>query len=232
MLVVKEPVIPPPLTSQVRVALVDDHTVFREATRALITLDPTVTVVAEAGNAPDGYSSISREQPDVALIDIRLSETTSLDLIRRLSREYPAIKILVLTAFDYQQYVREMMKAGAKGYLLKEASGADLLKAIHDLHRGDAAFSPRIGATLIELYAHHNDPNLEGQELTAREIEVLDLIQREITNRAVADRLGVSKKTIDTHVSHILLKLGVPDRQQAVQAAISRGLIKSAPFEN
>lgn len=211
----------------VRVALVDDHTVFREATKALLTADSEVAVVAEAADAADGYTSIAREQPDVALIDIRLGESTSLELIRRLSREFPRIKILVLTAFDYQQYVREMMKAGAKGYLLKEASGAELLKAIRDLHHGDAAFSPRIGATLLDLFAHPDpEPAFEGQELTSREIEVLRLVQQGVTNREIAERLGVSKKTVDTHVSHILLKLGVSDRVQAVTTATHKGLLR------
>ncbi len=214
----------------VRVVLVDDHQMFREGTKYLLSQDPAIQVIGEAETVQDALRVIRETNPDIAVVDIRLKgEGSGIDLVKALRKEFPEVKSLALTAFDYDQYVKAMVKAGVRGYLLKDAPGEELLKAIHAVHEGKAALPDLMGARVIDLLAEQpkeNGATLPLRELTARELEILEMIQQGATDRAIADHFSLSVKTVNTHVGHILLKLGEPNRAQAVQKAVELGLLK------
>ncbi len=216
--------------SVVRVVLVDDHQMFREGTKFLLSQDPAIQVIGEAETVQDALRVIGETNPDIAVVDIRLKGGSGIDLVKALRKEFPGVKSLALTAFDYDQYVKAMVKAGVRGYLLKDAPGEELLKAIHAVHEGKAALPDLMGARVIDLLAEQpreNDTALPLRELTARELEILEMIQQGATDRAIADHFDLSVKTVNTHVGHILLKLGEPNRAQAVQKATDLGLLKA-----
>lgn len=213
----------------VRVVLVDDHQMFREGTKYLLTQDPSIQVIGEAETVQEAIAVIAETRPDVAVVDIRLKGGSGIDLVKALRKEHPEVKCLALTAFDYDQYVKAMVKAGARGYLLKDAPGEELLKAIHTVHEGKAALPDLMSARVIDFLA--DQPKEEAstpplRDLTARELEILEMIQQGATDRAIAEHFDLSVKTVNTHVGHILLKLGEPSRAQAVAKAIELGLLK------
>jgi DNA-binding NarL/FixJ family response regulator len=202
---------------------------FREGTKYLLSQDPAIQVVGEAETVQEALSVIGATAPNVAVVDIRLKGGSGIDLVKAIRKEVPEVKCLALTAFDYDQYVKAMIKAGARGYLLKDAPGEELLSAIHTIHAGKAALPNLMGARVIDLLA--DEPKQENaqpplRDLTARELEILEMIQQGATDRAIADHFGLSVKTVNTHVGHILLKLGEENRLQAVEKAKEFGLLK------
>lgn len=215
------------VAEQIRVVLVDDHTMFRDGTRSILSDDPAITVVGEADTVEEGIRVVDQENPDVVVIDVRLKGGSGIDLAKTIRRNHPHVKTLVLTAYDYVQYMRAMVKAGVKGYLLKDSSGTDLVRAIHDVNEGRAALPPELGAKLFDLLADERRPSGSSPvgDLTVRELEILELIQQSSTDREIATRLGLSVKTVNTHVGHILLKLAEPNRTMAVHRAVELGLL-------
>ena len=211
----------------VRVVLVDDHVIFREGTRALLAQDPSIHVVGEAGAVTDALRVIQEAEPDIALVDIKLGSGNGIDLVRAVKRDHPAVKTIVLTAYEHRQYVKAMARAGVRGYLLKDCAGTELVRALHDVHEGRVALATSVGATLIDLMGEPVYPKQQIlDELTIRELEVLEMLEGS-TNRQIAQRLGVSIKTINTHVAHILSKLGEPSRKKAVAKGKTIGLLES-----
>ena len=210
----------------VRVVLVDDHVIFREGTRALLARDPSIHVVGEAGAVTDALRVIREAEPDIALVDIKLGSGNGIDLVRAVKRDHPKVKTIVLTAYEHTQYVRAMARAGVRGYLLKDCAGTELVRALHDVHEGRVALATSVGATLMDLMAEQVYPRQQIDDLTIRELEVLEMLEGS-TNRQIAQRLGVSIKTINTHVAHILSKLGEPSRNKAVAKGRTLGLLES-----
>lgn len=220
------------MTEPIRVLVVDDQALVRGSFRVLVETTPEMIVVGEAGTGTQAIEAVERQHPDVVLMDVRMPEMDGIAATRRIcrSRDGNATRVLILTTFDLDAYVYEALRAGASGFLLKDAPPADLLAAIRVVAAGDALLAPRITRRLIEQFARLPDPvrtrNTALAELTEREREVLGLIARGLSNAEIAERLVVSRATVKTHVGHLLAKLDARDRAQLVIAAYEAGLIK------
>jgi DNA-binding NarL/FixJ family response regulator len=200
----------------IRLLIADDHPVVRNGLSGIFH-PPEFEVVGEAG---DGFEAVSRAlelEPDVVLMDLRMPRMDGVTAIRQLA---PAQRILVLTTFDADTDVLPAIEAGATGYLLKDAPRSELYRAVRAAARGEAVLSPPV-ATRVLRAARSDEP-----ALSAREVEILELVARGTTNREAAQRLFISEATVKTHLIHIYAKLGVPDRASAVAAAYDRGLLQ------
>jgi DNA-binding NarL/FixJ family response regulator len=215
-------VINPELT---HVLIVDDHAPFREGLRALLTSVPEMTVAGEAEDGEDAIRKAAILQPDVILMDIQMPGMNGIEATRLIYQSSPHIGVIVLTMFEDDDSVFAAMRAGARGYLLKGADQAEILRAIHSVTSGEALFGPGIARRLINFFtqlgsqAQHPFP-----ELTEREREVLDLLARGTSNTEIAGALVISQKTVRNHVSNIFNKLQVADRAQAIIRARDAGL--------
>jgi DNA-binding NarL/FixJ family response regulator len=215
---------------QVRIIVADDHEVVRSGFASLLDTQPDLTVV---GTATDGHQAvrISRElQPDVILMDIRMPGMDGIEATRQLASNGPGgPRILVLTTFDLDEYVYDALRAGASGFLLKDITAERLFDAVRVIAAGDALLAPGVTRRLISEFAQRPTakprPILALEELTQREKEVLQLVAEGLSNPEIATRLVVTDETVKTHVSHILNKLGLRDRTQAVVTAYETGLV-------
>jgi len=214
----------------VRIIVADDHEVIRSGFASLLDTQPDFTVV---GTASDGYRAvqISLElQPDVLLMDIRMPGMDGIEATRQLASKGPGgPRILVLTTFDLDEYVYDAIRAGASGFLLKDVTAERLFDAVRVIAAGDALLAPGITRLLITEFAQRPmfkpQPVPSLEELTPRETQVLRLVAEGLSNTEIAARLVVTEETVKTHVSHVLSKLGLRDRTQAVVAAYETGLV-------
>lgn len=209
------------------VLLVDDQAMIRAGLRMVLESEDDIVVVAEASNGAEAVQVGKRERPDVVLMDVRMPEMDGIEATRRLLDAAPDTKVIVVTTFDIDDYVYGALRAGASGFLLKDAPPDDLIDAIRIVAGGDALIAPSITKRLIAEFAERREERpVQGlDELTDRETEVLGLIARGMSNAEIADELFVSETTVKTHVSHILTKLDLRDRVQAVVAAYEAGLV-------
>jgi DNA-binding NarL/FixJ family response regulator len=214
----------------IRVLVADDQTLVRAGFRAILEVQDDLEVVGEAEDG-EGAVALARElRPDVVLMDIRMPGVDGIEATRRLLRDGDAPRILMLTTFDLDEYVYEAMKAGASGFLLKDAPRDQLVGAVRTVAAGDALLAPALVRRLIEDFVRRpapgENPPAELDELTEREREVLTLIAHGLANAEIAARLFLSEATVRTHVTHILAKLGLRDRVQAVVLAYETGLVQ------
>ena len=202
----------------IRVLIADDHAPFREGLRALLLAAPDCEVVGEAATGDDAIGLAAQLQPDVILMDINMPGLNGIEATRRILHTSPHISILVLTMFDDDDSVFAALRAGARGYLLKGALKAEILRAIRGVSSGEAIFGPAIAKRLMSFFAGLQPaaPPQLFPELTEREREVLALIAQHRTNPEIAERLSLSQKTVRNHVSNIFSKLHVVDRAQAI----------------
>jgi two-component system, NarL family, response regulator len=200
------------------VLLADDHPVVREGLRAVLDRRPDISVVAEAGTGRQAVEEFVRHRPDIVLMDLRMPEMDGVDAISAILEEAPSAHIVVLTTYGDDEDVYRAMRAGAKGYLLKDAPRDELLECIRAVHAGRTLVSPAVAERLAE--------HLAVPELSARELDVLRLIGEGRANKQIAVVLGVSEGTVKTHVNGILTKLGAADRTQAVTIALRRGILR------
>lgn len=203
-----------------RVAIVDDHPIVRQGLRAFLELQDDLTVVAEAAGGTEAMGVIAAASPDVVLMDLVMPEGDGITAIRRLREEQPAVRVLVLTSFDADPDVFSALEAGAAGYLLKDVDPETLAGAIRDVGAGRPALHPEVARRLM-----HGPDGPRPNDLTGRERDVLRLIVAGQANKQIARRLGVSEKTVKTHVSNVLQKLGAADRTQAAVLAIRHRLV-------
>jgi NarL family two-component system response regulator LiaR len=208
----------------VRVLIADDHAVVREGLRTLIGSEEGLALVGEASDGVEAVSQARRLQPDVILMDLVMPRQGGIEAIQEIKRDLPETRILVLTSFAEKDKVFPAIKAGAHGYLLKDTSPAQLLQAIHDVHDGQAPLQPSIALKVIRELREPNEPPPAAHSLTQREITVLKLVARGLTNQEIADELVISEWTVRTHVSNILEKLHVANRTQATLYALREGL--------
>ena len=208
---------------KIGVLIVDDHAVVRRGLRTLLELQEEIEVVGEAANGLEAVEQASQLLPDVVLMDLMMPEMDGIEATRRIRSLSPATKVVILTTFAEDDNVFPSIKAGAQGYLLKNVSPPDLVKAIQAAHRGEAQLDPEIAKKLMdEISTRPSKP--ASDDLTGRELDVLRLIARGRNNRDIAGDLILSEKTVKTHVSNILSKLHLSDRTQAAIYALREGL--------
>lgn len=215
MAVGKEPV-------TIRVFIADDHAVVRAGVRRLLEQERGIEVV---GEAPDGRAALRRVrelEPDVVVLDIVMSDLDGIALTERLKRDCPQVSVLALTAQEQSGYVRRLLAAGAKGYLLKRAAPEELVRAVRAVADGRLYLDPSLAGLFGDLYRRGSEKDASAGEPTAREIEVLRLIAEGYTNKEIAARLALSVKTVETHKSRAMGKLGLQSRAEVVQYALRR----------
>jgi DNA-binding NarL/FixJ family response regulator len=210
----------------IRVLLVDDHPLVRGGLRALLASEPATSVVGEATDGAEAISLALELEPDVILMDLHMSEMNGIEATRQILRAQPRIGIIALTMLEDDDTVFAAMRAGARGYVLKGADEAEVLRAVHAVAHGEAIFSPAIAGRLIQLFANVRPvpPAHLFPELTDREREILGMIAHGKSNAQIAEELTLSPKTVSNHVSNIFAKLQVVDRAQAVLRAQQAGI--------
>jgi DNA-binding NarL/FixJ family response regulator len=209
-----------------RVLVADDHLIFRDGLRALLASTPDAELVGEAATGEEAIALASSLQPDLVLMDLQMPDLNGIEATRRIVHDSPHIRVLVVTMFEDDSSVLAAMRAGARGYLLKGATHAEMARAIRAVGEGEAIFSPAIAARLMEFFASFR-PAVTPQvfpELSDREREILDLIAQGHKNPDIAARLVLSPKTVRNHVTNILSKLQVADRSEAIIRAREAGL--------
>jgi DNA-binding NarL/FixJ family response regulator len=204
----------------IRLLLVDDHEMVRAGLRTFLELQPDMAVVGEAATAEQALAQVPALAPDIVVMDLMLPGMSGLDAVRRLGADHPGVRVVVLTSYAGQEWVLPAVRAGVAGYLLKDVGPVELADALRAVHAGGAQLHPTVAATVMQsVAAAERDP------LTPRENEVLRLIARGLSNRLIARELALSEKTVKTHVSAVLAKLGVADRTQAALHAVRSGLV-------
>jgi NarL family two-component system response regulator LiaR len=198
----------------IRVLIVDDHAVVREGLRSFLELQEGMTVVGEAEDGEEAVAAAEQLRPDVVLMDLVMPKVDGVEAMRRLRERVPAARVIVLTSFLEDERLLPAVRAGAAGYLLKNAQPQELARAIRTAHEGEALIDPAVAARLVDALAA-GKPDDRFDDLTPREREVLELIGRGFSNKRIAQELGAAEKTVKNHVSHVLAKLGVADRTQA-----------------
>jgi DNA-binding NarL/FixJ family response regulator len=226
----------------IRVLVVDDQALVRTGFRLILEAHDDVEVVGEAGDGAEAVRQVARTTPDVVLMDVRMPVMDGIEATRRIVAEQPAggARVVMLTTFDLDEYVFDALRAGASGFLLKDVGRDELLRGVRVVAAGEALLAPSVTRRLIEDYASHPDRSArfatgdaDGSgspgalaQLTGRERETLDLLAEGLSNAEIAERMYVSEATVKTHVAHVLMKLHLRDRVQAVVFAYESGLVR------
>ena len=208
-----------------RVAIVDDHRLFRAGVRA--ELDGLVDVVCEAGSVSEALAAIAAERPEVVLLDVHMPDGGGVEVIRQLAPTQPGLRFLALSVSDAAEDVIAVIRAGARGYVTKTISGPELAEAVNRVADGDAVFSPRLAGFVLDAFAGAQPAPADSEldQLTAREREVLQHIARGYMYKEIAQRLGISVKTVEAHVSAVLRKLQLSSRHELSRWAVQRRLV-------
>ena len=223
----------------IKILLVDDHRILREGLRALLSEQAGLVVVGDASNGEEAVALVAELHPDVVVMDMVMPRMSGLEATTLIRKLYPDVKVLILSMYDDDEYVQRVIQAGASGYVLKGVAADDLVRAIHEVHRGSSFLQPTIAAKLIEDYVRrvrgdqpavteaprHQVPRDDEEPLTTREREVLALIAGGSTNQRIADLLKLSRKTVESHRTNIMKKLDAHDVTELVRYAIRTGLI-------
>jgi len=208
----------------IRILLADDHVMVREGTRRILEREPDLKVVAEASDGAEAVIMAQREHPDIAVIDISMPVKNGIEATKEIKQALPNTAVLVLTAYDDDEYVFAILEAGAAGYLLKNARGSEVIDAVRRIHEGESVLQPSIAKKVLQHISHEHPASHEGVEmLTERELAVLRLAGKGLSNREIADSLVVSPRTVQTHMANIFSKMGVGSRTEAVMLGLRRG---------
>jgi DNA-binding NarL/FixJ family response regulator len=219
---------------RMRLAIVDDHELARDSLRDMLADEPGLEVVGEAANGREALLLCSRLHPELVLMDVRMPEMDGLEATKEIKRRYPEISVLMVTMHENPDYLLEALKAGAAGYVLKDASQQEILSAVQRVHSGESPLDPELAARLLRrLAAEVGDeprstlqrPREHTESLSPRELEVLGLLKLGKTNRQIAEELVISSGTVKRHVENIIAKLGVSDRTHAAVKAIELGIL-------
>ncbi|MFC5214446.1 response regulator [Streptomyces coerulescens] len=222
-------------SSPIRVVIADDQQMVRQGFSVLLNTKPDIDVIGQAVDGMDAVAKVAELGPDVVLMDIRMPELGGIEATRRITTTDPHIKVLVLTTFDLDEYVYEALRAGASGFLLKDASADQLAEAVRVVAAGDALLAPGITRRLIGEFCRMDGRprtplKARVADLTERETEVLALIAQGLSNAEIAERLVVAEQTVKTHVGRILVKLGLRDRTQAAVFAFESGVVRPTGY--
>ena len=220
----------------ISVLLVDDQALLRMGLRLVLEAEDDLSVVGEAGDGSVAVTQVAALEPDVVVMDVRMPGTNGIEATSMIVAEHPRTRVLILTTFDLDEYAFEALRAGASGFLIKDAPPTELVQAIRTVASGDAVVSPRITRRMLELFADRMpgagaatepaavDPRVSS--LTPREAEVLQAVAQGLSNVEIAEKLVLSETTVKTHVGRVLAKLGVRDRVQAVVLAYETGVVR------
>jgi len=214
--------------SPIRILLADDHIVVREGTRQILEREPDLVVIGEANDGREAVALVSEDHPDVAIIDISMPIMNGIQATKGIKAIAPETAVLVLTAYDDDEYVFAILEAGAAAYLLKNARGSELIDAVRRVHAGESVLDPGVASKVLRRMTS-SDTRQTGERtspLTGRETEVLRLAARGYSNREIARELGLSPRTIQAHMANIFGKMEVASRTEAVMVGLRRGLIK------
>jgi DNA-binding NarL/FixJ family response regulator len=214
---------------KIGVLLVDDHTVVRQGLRALLQSEEDIEVIGEAENGRQAVVMARNTPPDVVVMDVAMPLLNGLEATRQILKSVPGSKVLVLTSYGDDECVQQLMQAGASGYLIKQTAANDLLKAIREVQRGNAFFSPSIAKRLRDQCREaftSGQPARKSGDLTSREAEVLQLIAEGFSNKQIASELGISIKTVEKHRQQVMNKLNIHDVAGLTRYAISKGMIE------
>jgi len=214
-------------TQPIRVVLADDHAVVRKGIREFLEASGNIRVVAEAADGEEAVALVAQHAPDVAVLDVQMPGLTGIEATRRIKAEFPGVRVLILTAYDDDPYIFALLQAGASGYVLKTADSGELVSALRAVFRGESALDPAVAQKVVQqltsgrpLGAHNT-----VEPLTEREIEVLHLAAKGLTNKAIGQALGISDRTVQGHLANIYGKLGAGSRTEAVTEALKQGWI-------
>jgi NarL family two-component system response regulator LiaR len=213
------------MTRAIRILIADDHPVVREGLCGLIKTEPGMELVGEAADGAEAVRQARALQPDVILLDLLMPHKDGIQAIKEIKAENPAARILVVTSFAENRRVFAAIEAGALGYLLKDASPRELIRAIRDVYRGESSLHPTIARKLIRKLGQPTDLPPTEDPLTEREVQVLRLVAQGLTNQQIGQKLVISERTAGTHISNILGKLHLANRTQAALYALREGLV-------
>ena len=205
----------------IRLLLADDHFVVRSGLRAMLESDPDIEIVGEAATGSEAIELVGQTLPDLVLMDLRMPDGDGVEATKRLRELHPDTEVLVLTTYDTDADILRAIEAGATGYLLKDATRDELLRATRLAAAGETALAPSVASRLVDRV---RDPGAGA--LSPRELQILELVAKGLTNREIGARLYISEATVKTHMIHVFSKLGVEDRTHAVSEAVTRGIIR------
>jgi len=206
--------------AKIRIMVADDHSIVRDGIISIVAAEKDLQLVAQAGDGIKAVELVKKHPPDILLLDLRMPGRDGLEVIAEIQSLQLQTRVIVLTTFESEQDIHKALKAGARGYLLKDTPRPELLDAIRRVHSGETCIPPRISQKLVEKMNH--------PELTEREVEILRLIADGESNKAIGDKLGITEGTVKTHVKGLLKKLHAPGRTAAVREAVRQGLIQMA----
>jgi DNA-binding NarL/FixJ family response regulator len=210
----------------IRVFLIDDHTVVRQAVRVMLEAEPDIRVVGEAGEGRAGVGGVATERPDVAIVDLKMPGVSGLGVIPDLLAASPATAVIVFTMYNNPVYVYEATHAGASGYVLKSASKDDLIRAVRAVHSGSGFLQAEVTKPLLRRLALEAKAGADRSSPSLREVQVLERLSEGKSNKEIAHELAISEETVKTHLKRLYDKLGVSDRAQAVAIALRQQLIE------
>ena len=213
---------------RIKVLIADDHAVLRDGTRQILEQEQDMEVVAEAGDGEEAVSLATKFRPDVAIIDISMPKLDGIEATKQIKELYPSISVLILTAYDDDQFIFSLLEAGAAGYLLKSVHGHELVEAVRAVHAGESVLHPSIARKVLDHFVPHSDKSKVGQPqdmLSEREMEVLRLVARGLSNKDIADELCLSMRTVQAHLGRIFDKLQVSSRTEAMVRALKEGWV-------
>lgn len=214
--------------NKIRVFLADDHLILREGIRLLLEKVPDIEMVGEAGEGGEAVAKVEQLVPDVVLMDITMPGLNGLEATRQIKQKNPQVKVLILTMHETDQYLSQMLRAGASGYVVKTTATSELISAVRAVHQGDVYLYPSIARMLVDDYLQRvkrGEEKTSYEGLTSREREILMYIAEDKKNKEIADLLGISVRTVQAHRTNLMDKLGAHDRTELVKYAISKGMI-------
>jgi two-component system response regulator NreC len=214
---------------KIRILLADDHTILRAGLKMMLNAQPDMEIVGEAQDGRQSMQEAQRLQPDIILMDITMPDMNGIEATKQIKKLLPEIKILILTMHEHDEYIFQALRAGASGYMLKEAADTELISAIHIIQSGQFYLSPTAQSVMVGDYLQRlrtGEDKDSYSSLTEREREILKLVAEGYTNNQIAEQLVISPKTVDTHRTHIMDKLNLHSRAELVKYAMRRGLLE------